>query len=172
MLQIIQILQILWFLTTIVKKKHNLRQFNLLNVTPCTEAPSNIQHSELRARVYVRDKAKRVKAYKSEAFPKKEQKICFQGSAEYRRVDPTVWNHNTLPLPINLDPNPLSQFINIIQCILVLSHTCQQTNWIHDPKDNPFHNCPAHHQFEVNLLSCRLSVSEVELTIMTQKTYY
>ena len=36
--------------------------------------------------------------------------------------------------------------------------------WIYDPKNNPFHNCPAHHQFEVNLLSWRLSVSEVELT--------
>ena len=36
--------------------------------------------------------------------------------------------------------------------------------WIYDRKNNPFHNCPAHHQFEVNLLSWRLSVSEVELT--------
>ena len=37
-------------------------------------------------------------------------------------------------------------------------------NWIYDPKNNPFHNCPAHNQFEVNLLIWRLSVSEVELT--------
>ena len=36
--------------------------------------------------------------------------------------------------------------------------------WIHDPKTNPFHNCPAHSQFEVNLLRWRHSVSEVELT--------
>ena len=36
--------------------------------------------------------------------------------------------------------------------------------WIYDRKNNPFHNCPAHHQFEVNLFSWRLSVSEVELT--------
>ena len=36
--------------------------------------------------------------------------------------------------------------------------------WIHDPKNNPFHNRPAHNQFEVNLVSWRLSVSEVELT--------
>ena len=35
--------------------------------------------------------------------------------------------------------------------------------WNNDPKNNPFHNCP-HHQFDVNLLSWRLSVSEVELT--------
>ena len=42
--------------------------------------------------------------------------------------------------------------------------------WIYDPKNNPFHNCPAHHQFEVNLLSWRLSVSEVELTYDDTKT--
>ena len=36
--------------------------------------------------------------------------------------------------------------------------------WIYYTKNNPFHNCPAHNQFEVNLLSWRLSVSEVELT--------
>ena len=34
---------------------------------------------------------------------------------------------------------------------------------IYDPKTNPLHNCPAHTQFELNLLSWRLSVSEVEL---------
>ena len=37
-------------------------------------------------------------------------------------------------------------------------------NWIYDPTQNPYHNCPAHHQFEVNLVSWRLEISEVELT--------
>ena len=37
-------------------------------------------------------------------------------------------------------------------------------NWIYDPTRNPYHNCPAHHQFEVNLVSWRLEISEVELT--------
>ena len=37
-------------------------------------------------------------------------------------------------------------------------------NWIYDPLRNPFHNCPAHHQFEVNLVSSRLAIPEVELT--------
>ena len=37
-------------------------------------------------------------------------------------------------------------------------------NWIYDPTHNPYHNCPAHHQFEVNLVSWRLEISEVELT--------
>ena len=85
-------------------KQHNLRQFNLLNVKQCTEAPSDIQHASVKARVYVRAKAKRIKAFKCVAFTKKERKICFQESVKYRRVDRTVWNHKTLPLPVTLDP--------------------------------------------------------------------
>ena len=38
-------------------KQHNLRQFNLLNVKQCTEAPSDIKHASVKARVYVRAKA-------------------------------------------------------------------------------------------------------------------
>ena len=36
--------------------------------------------------------------------------------------------------------------------------------WKYDPPRNPHHNCPAHHQFEVNLVSWRLAISEIELT--------
>ena len=71
-------------------KQHSLRQFNLLNVKQCTEAPSNIQHASVEARVYVRAKAKRIKAYKCVAYAKKEREICFQGSVKNRRVDRTV----------------------------------------------------------------------------------
>ena len=34
----------------------------------------------------------------------------------------------------------------------------------YDPKRNPLHNCSVHHQFEVNLVNWRLSISEIELT--------
>ena len=37
-------------------------------------------------------------------------------------------------------------------------------NWIYDPTKIPYHDCPAHHQFEVNLVSWRLEIFEVELT--------
>ena len=84
------------------EKQHNLRQFNLLNVKHCTEAPSNIQHANVQARVYVRAMANR--AFECEAYAKKERKICFQGEIKYRRVDRTVWNYNTMPLPVTLDP--------------------------------------------------------------------
>ena len=36
-------------------------------------------------------------------------------------------------------------------------------DWIYDPNRNPYHNCPAHHHYEVNLVSWRLEVSELEL---------
>ena len=84
-------------------KQHSLRQFNLLNEKRCTEALSDIKQATVKDRVYVRAKAKRIKAFKCVAYAKKERKICFQGSVKYRRVDRTVWNHNTLPLPVTLD---------------------------------------------------------------------
>ena len=36
-------------------------------------------------------------------------------------------------------------------------------NWLYDPLRNPLHNCPAHHQFEANLVSWRLQISEVDI---------
>ena len=177
-------------------KQHNLRQFNLLNVKQCTEAPSDIKHASVKARVYVRAKAKRIKAFKCGAYAKKERKMCFQGSVKYRRVDRTVWNHNTLPLPVTLDPlecknnighlnGTNDKILNNLQYIktftLLEDHYFQELleqyqtpftvyqlnkmytgtftfmpadkNWINDPTQNPYHNCPAHHQFEVNLVS-------------------
>ena len=53
-------------------KQHNLRQFNLRNVKQCTEAPSDIKHASVKARVYVRAKAKRIKVFKCVAYAKKE----------------------------------------------------------------------------------------------------
>ena len=54
-------------------KQNNLRQFSLLNVEPCKQAPSDIQHTKTQATVYVRAKAKRIKAFKCEAYIKTEK---------------------------------------------------------------------------------------------------
>ena len=129
---------------------------------------------------------------------KKERKICFQGSVKYRRVDRTVWNHNTLPRPVTLDPLECKNIIrhlngtndkilNNLQYnktfTLLEDHYFQERlehyqtpftvyqlnkmysvtftfipadkNWIYDPTQNPYHNCPARHQFEVNLVCWR-----------------
>ena len=77
-------------------KQHNLREFNLPNVKQCTKAPSDIKHASVKARVYVRAKAKRIKAFKCVAYAKKERKICFQGSVKYRRVDRTAIHYHFL----------------------------------------------------------------------------
>ena len=57
------------------EKQHNLRLYNILYVKQCTEAPSNIQHASVKAHVYVRAKAIRIKVYKCVAYAKKERKF-------------------------------------------------------------------------------------------------
>ena len=42
-------------------KQSNLRQFSLLNIEPCKQALSDIQHTKTQATVYVRAKAKKSK---------------------------------------------------------------------------------------------------------------
>ena len=59
-------------------KQNNLRQFSLLNVELCKQAPSDIQHTKTQATVYVRAKAKRIKAFKCEAHIKTEKVWCSQ----------------------------------------------------------------------------------------------
>ena len=58
-------------------KQHNLRQFSLLNVKQCTEAPSDIKHASAKVRVYVRAKANCIKAFKCVAYAKKQKKDLF-----------------------------------------------------------------------------------------------
>ena len=65
------------------EKQHNLTQFNLLK--------GNNVHTNVQARVYVRAKAKRVRAFKCDAYAKKERKLCFQGKIKCRRVELVSW---------------------------------------------------------------------------------
>ena len=80
-------------------KQNNLRQFSLLNVEPYKQAPSDIQHSKTQATVYVRVKAKRIKAFKCKAFGKTEKVWCSQTFSSSRRYDRLQWGQNTLELP-------------------------------------------------------------------------
>ena len=54
-------------------KQNNLRQFSLLKVEPCKQVPSDIQHTKTQATLHVRAKAKRIKAFKCEAYIKTEK---------------------------------------------------------------------------------------------------
>ena len=80
-------------------KQNNLRQFSLLNVEPCKQAPSDIQHTKTQATVYVRAKAKRC-----EAYIKTEKVWCSQTFTSSRRFDRLHWGQKTLELPKILDP--------------------------------------------------------------------
>ena len=73
-------------------KQNNLRQFSLLNVEPCKQAPSDMQHTRTQARVYVRAKAKRIKAFKCEAYVKTEKVWCSQAFSSSKRYDRLQWD--------------------------------------------------------------------------------
>ena len=83
-------------------KQHTLRHFNLLNVKQCTEAPSDIKHASVKARVYVRAKAKRIKAFKCVAYAKKEKKSAFKArlntAVSIELYGTTILYHFLLPL--------------------------------------------------------------------------
>ena len=64
-------------------KQHNLIQFKLLNVKQCTQARSEIKHASVKARVYVRAKAKRIKAFTCVAYAKKRKKDLL---SRFRRI--------------------------------------------------------------------------------------
>ena len=85
-------------------KQNNLRHFSLLNVEPCKPAPSDIQHTKSQATVYVNAKAKRIKAFKCEAYIKTEKHWRSQLFSSSRRYDRLQWGQNTLELPKILDP--------------------------------------------------------------------
>ena len=70
----------------------------------CKQAPSDIQHTKTQATVYVRAKAKRINAFKCEAYIKTEKVWCSQTFTSSRRYDRLQWGQNTLELPKILDP--------------------------------------------------------------------
>ena len=80
----------------------------------CAEAHSNLHHANVQARVDVRAKAKHVKSCKWVVFVKEEKNIRYQGSVKYSHLDRTIRNHNTMPLPVTLDPLECKNFIRHI----------------------------------------------------------
>ena len=85
-------------------KQNNLRQFSLLNVEPCKQAPSDIQHTKTQATVYDTAKAKKIEAFKCEAYKITEKVWCSETYSSIRRYDRFKWGQNTLDLPRILDP--------------------------------------------------------------------
>ena len=53
-------------------KQHNLGQFSLTRVQPCVQAPSAFESTRAIVNVFVRAKAKRLRAWTCEAYVKRE----------------------------------------------------------------------------------------------------
>ena len=68
---------------------------NLLNVKQCTEAPPNIQHASVKARVYVRAKAKRMKATNAWLMPKRKERFVFKARSN---IDVLIELYETITL--------------------------------------------------------------------------
>ena len=58
----------------IVKNNITFANLTFLMLNNVPKLPLNIQHANIQARVYVRAKAKRIRAFKCEAYAKKERK--------------------------------------------------------------------------------------------------
>ena len=64
--------------------------------------------------VYVRAKAKRIKAFKCEAYIKTEKVWCSQTFSSSRRYDRLQWEQNTLELPKTHDLNGCQNMIRYL----------------------------------------------------------
>ena len=60
------------------EKQHNLRQFTLLNVKPCTEAPSNIQHATVRPEFMFELKLNALKLLNEKLTLKRKENFVFK----------------------------------------------------------------------------------------------
>ena len=114
MIYILSITYIAYIIHIVNPKQSNLRQFTLINVAPCKQAPSDIQHTRTEATVYVRAKAKRIKAFKCEAYVKTVKVWCSQTITSSRRYDRLQWGQNTLELPKILDPIECKRMIRYL----------------------------------------------------------
>ena len=106
-------------------KQHNLRQFSLTRVQPCAQAPSAFESTRAIVDVFVRAKAKRLKAWTCEAYVKREKFVCAQSDYKYRRHDRTDYHQNTMERPRTLDPT---------EC----KHAIRHLNGTNNPQLNAF----------------------------------
>ena len=85
-------------------KQHIIRQFSLTRVQNSAQAPSVLESTRAISNVFVRAKAKRLKAWTCEAYFKCEKFVCAQSDYKYRRQDRTDCHRITRERPRTLDP--------------------------------------------------------------------
>ena len=137
-------------------KQNNLRQFSLLNVETCKQAPSDIQHTKTQAKVYVRAKAKRIIAFKCGTYIKTGKVWCSQTFSSSRRYDLLQWEQNTIELPKILDPIECKNMIRYLNAT--------------DSKDlNNYNNSDREHLITRKSWKLRITNAETTYVIKTIK---
>ena len=92
---------------------------------PCVQAPSAFETTRAIVNVFVRAKAKRLRAWTCEAYVKREKFVCAQSDYKYRRHDRTDYHQNTMERPRTLDPT---------EC----KHAIRHLNGTHNPQLDAF----------------------------------
>ena len=95
-------------------KQYNLRQFSLTRVQECNQAPSEIEHSRVLVSVYIKAKAKRIKAFRCVARVQKSRAYCAQGGRKYFHHDRKDWYTNAMTIPKELDPTECKNIIRFL----------------------------------------------------------
>ena len=95
-------------------KQHNLRHFSLTRVQPCAQAPSAFESTRAIANVFVRAKAKRLKAWTCEVYVKREKFVCAHSDYKYSRHDCTEYHENTMERPRTLDSTEFKHAIRYL----------------------------------------------------------
>ena len=91
-------------------KQHNLRHISLTRVQPCSQAPSSFESTRAIVNVFVRAKAKRLKARTCEAYVKPEKFVCAQSDYKYRCHDRTDYHQYTMEHPNGTNNPQLDAF--------------------------------------------------------------
>ena len=86
-------------------KQYNLRQFNLTRVQNCTQVLSETEYTKTLASVFIKSKAKRIKASRCSATIRKTRVFCAQGAYDkYYRHSRMDWHAKSMNLPKNWTP--------------------------------------------------------------------
>ena len=105
-------------------KQHNLRQFSLTRVQPCSQAPSSFEVLALW-KMFLSVPKLNVSKLGPAKHTLNVKNVCAQSDYKYRRYDRTDYHQNTMERPSTLDPT---------EC----KHAIRHLNGTNDPQLDAF----------------------------------
>ena len=123
-------------------KQHNLQQFRLTRVQPCSQAPYSFESTRAIVNVFVRAKANCLEAWTCGAYVKRKKIVCAQSDYKYRRHDRIDYHQNTMECPRFFDP---------MEC----KHATRHLYDTNDPQLDAF-NCSNYFTFFIDIQKQRL----------------